>query len=60
MSVQQLFPLTQTSRPPATPQIVWKGTTGVGCGFAPSCGFVVCRYNPAGNILGYFGEYVSK
>ncbi|MBQ7626951.1 MAG: hypothetical protein IJS87_07880 [Rhodocyclaceae bacterium] len=35
-------------------QIVWKGTTEVGCGYA-RCGswaFMTCRYNPRGNIIG--------
>lgn len=35
-------------------QIVWKATTAVGCGLA-RCGsatMAVCRYTPAGNLLG--------
>lgn len=35
-------------------QIVWRGTTRVGCGFASNRrdDYLVCRYTPAGNILG--------
>ena len=46
--------------PPARAQVVWKGTTQVGCGWA-RCGagvMVTCRYSPAGNILGYFAGSV--
>ncbi len=45
-------------------QIVWKGTTEIGCGYKTDCnnlrqyggGVFVCQYNPAGNITnaGYF------
>ena len=35
-------------------QVVWKNTTEVGCGFASDGhnDFLVCHYNPAGNVLG--------
>jgi len=35
-------------------QLVWKGTTDVGCGLATGGGndFLVCQYNPRGNIFG--------
>ncbi|KAL6764622.1 CAP domain-containing protein [Haematococcus lacustris] len=39
-------------------QMVWKGTTRLGCASAPSrCGsqtVYVCRYGPAGNVVGQF------
>ncbi|PSC71503.1 PR-1 [Micractinium conductrix] len=41
-------------------QIVWKGTTHVGCGLA-RCGsgvMVTCRYTPPGNVLGAFAQNV--
>lgn len=41
-------------------QCVWKATTAVGCGMA-RCGaatLVVCRYSPAGNVLGQFAANV--
>jgi Cysteine-rich secretory protein family len=35
-------------------QIIWPGTTRVGCGIAHSRqhDFLVCRYSPAGNVMG--------
>ena len=47
-------------------QLVWKGTTDVGCGRV-ECGgrggvrgwFVVCEYWPKGNIEGMFGDEVG-
>lgn len=47
-------------------QIVWKGTTQIGCGFATGCetspmGFAntwVCQYNPPGNYIGQFAQNV--
>ncbi len=35
-------------------QLVWKATTEVGCGFASSNGvdFLVCDYDPPGNVMG--------
>ena len=43
-------------------QVVWKGTTKVGCGSA-DCGsdgtFYVCNYDPAGNLEGAFPDNVS-
>jgi len=43
--------------------MVWKNTTKLGCGYAANSSagtFVVCRYNPAGNITnaGYFAANV--
>lgn len=39
-------------------QVVWKGSTKLGCGVAG--GYVCCRYTPAGNISnpGYFEDNV--
>lgn len=47
-------------------QIVWKGTTEIGCGFATGCDHSwpymtnvwVCQYNPPGNYFGEFAENV--
>ncbi|TEB39195.1 PR-1-like protein [Coprinellus micaceus] len=48
-------------------QVVWKATTQVGCAVQTCNGllggnsaikFYVCEYNPAGNVLGRFGENV--
>ncbi len=45
-------------------QIVWKGTTEIGCGFATGCttsnwpNVWVCQYNPHGNIIGQFADNV--
>lgn len=35
-------------------QIVWRGTTRVGCGIANGRGndYLVCRYSPPGNVIG--------
>ncbi|WP_458720750.1 CAP domain-containing protein [Candidatus Nitrosocosmicus sp. R] len=35
-------------------QMVWKGTTQIGCGIASDAGqtYLVCRYSPPGNYLG--------
>jgi uncharacterized protein YkwD len=35
-------------------QMVWRTTTQVGCGFArgPGLDFLVCNYNPPGNVMG--------
>ena len=47
-------------------QVVWKGSVGLGCAYA-ACGasfaiangiFVVCRYSPAGNMMGDFANNV--
>ena len=43
-------------------QVVWKATKHLGCGIASGCGasndgmdtLVVCRYTPAGNVIGSF------
>lgn len=40
-------------------QVVWKGTTEIGCGFKSGCttGWAnvwVCQYNPPGNYIGQF------
>lgn len=50
-------------------QLVWQNTTSVGCG-AVNCTsnddsgaggwYLVCEYNPAGNVVGEFGENVRK
>lgn len=51
-------------------QIVWKGTTQVGCGLAPACEgifdasfgpakYFVCEYLPAGNVIGEFAGNVG-
>lgn len=41
-------------------QMVWKGTTEVGCATADCSGgtFLVCEYSPRGNIIGEFTENV--
>lgn len=45
-------------------QVVWKGTTEIGCGFATGCSTSnranvwVCQYNPPGNYLGRFADNV--
>jgi pathogenesis-related protein 1 len=40
-------------------QVVWKGTSEVGCGIAQCSGndLLVCNYNPAGN---WDGEYIAN
>lgn len=51
---------TLPSHPHLTTQVVWKGTTSVGCSLA-RCSFgtlVVCHYSPQGNILGQFAANV--
>lgn len=45
-------------------QLVWKSSTELGCGFK-TCGnewgtYVICSYNPAGNVLGEFSENVES
>ena len=43
-------------------QVVWKGSTELGCGVTqcPSIGtFLVCRYAPAGNVIGRYQANVS-
>lgn len=37
-------------------QVVWKGTTKLGCGLSGD--YVVCRYSERGNLLGAFEENV--
>lgn len=39
-------------------QMVWKGTTELGCGYNAGCKMLVCRYAPAGNVQGQFGKNV--
>ena len=44
-------------------QVVWKGSTSLGCGAAKSKDksyFIVCRYSPAGNVLGQFPQNVDR
>ncbi|KAK5652990.1 hypothetical protein OQA88_9276 [Cercophora sp. LCS_1] len=43
-------------------QLVWKGTTDVGCGRRWCSGgwFLVCEYWPRGNVAGKFGEEVQS
>ena len=48
-------------------QVVWKGTTDVGCGAAWCDGrggtpgwYLVCQYFPAGNVVGAFKQNVEK
>lgn len=42
-------------------QLVWKGTSQVGCGMANCAGsnFVVCNYNSPGNVVGDFAANVA-
>jgi uncharacterized protein YkwD len=47
-------------------QVVWVTSTALGCGVTTSCGgkagvlptYVVCRYSPAGNMMGSFQQNV--
>lgn len=40
-------------------QVVWKGTTKLGCAYKQcSCLYVICSYDPAGNIVGAAAENV--
>jgi len=46
-------------------QVVWKGTTQIGCGSKSGCSYPwpnstvwVCQYNPPGNYIGQFAENV--
>jgi hypothetical protein len=40
-------------------QVVWKGTTKLGCAYAASCRLYVCEYSEQrGNIMGYFTQNV--
>jgi uncharacterized protein YkwD len=44
-------------------QVVWASTTELGCGWARSRSgaiFVVCNYNPPGNVLGRFPANVKE
>ncbi|MBV6492227.1 MAG: hypothetical protein LDLANPLL_00220 [Turneriella sp.] len=44
-------------------QVIWKGSTELGCGSARSARggvYVVCNYNPPGNYMGRFPENVPK
>lgn len=40
-------------------QMVWKGTTKVGCAVS-KCGIWSCQYWPAGNYLGDFQRNVGR
>lgn len=39
-------------------QMVWKGTTQLGCGYSAGCKMYVCHYNPPGNVIGQFAANV--
>eukprot|EP00877_Chromochloris_zofingiensis_P015156 jgi/Chrzof1/9895/Cz04g19290.t1 len=39
-------------------QMVWKGSSQLGCGYAPSCAMYVCHYDPPGNVIGNFNDNV--
>ncbi|KAL1406440.1 hypothetical protein Q8F55_008139 [Vanrija albida] len=44
-------------------QVVWKGTTKLGCATATCNGdqtYLVCEYDPAGNVIGSFEENVPR
>jgi hypothetical protein len=44
-------------------QVVWKGSTQLGCGIGVTTGnsvYGVCNYSPAGNYLGQYAENVLK
>ncbi|TWU74604.1 hypothetical protein ED733_000997 [Metarhizium rileyi] len=49
-------------------QVVWKNTKTVGCGWKKCSGgpgkangfYVVCKYDPAGNVLGQFPQNVAR
>jgi hypothetical protein len=40
-------------------QMLWKGSTQLGCGWAPGCQLLVCHYDPPGNVIGQFSQNVS-
>jgi len=40
-------------------QVVWKGTTSVGCGISSDGHYLVCNYYPAGNMTGAFPDNVA-
>lgn len=40
-------------------QVIWKGSTGVGCASACNGQWVGCSYLPAGNVQGSYGANVS-
>ena len=48
--------------PPLSLQIVWVGTTSIGCGMstctAGGSHMMVCRYDPAGNVPGAFNTNI--
>jgi hypothetical protein len=56
--------LTPDKRPPydCFTQMVWKGTTSMGCGYADATfgDFMVCRYTPAGNVSGEYADNVER
>jgi hypothetical protein len=43
-------------------QMVWKASTRLGCGSNGGCGMktYVCRYAPAGNVIGQFADQVGR
>ena len=39
-------------------QLLWRASARLGCGWAPGCRLLVCRYDPPGNVIGQFHENV--
>ncbi len=40
-------------------QLVWKGSTQLGCGYSTKCQMLTCNYSPPGNVAGQFASNVQ-
>jgi hypothetical protein len=40
-------------------KMVWRASKELGCGYTADCRMYVCRYAPAGNVLGQFQQNVG-